>query len=132
MPAPYEGSCHCGAVRFRIAVEPAELTVCDCSLCTKKNAVMAAVHERDFTLLAGEDALSLYQWNTGVARHHFCSRCGIYTFHRKRSAPDHYGVNVFCLEGFDVAAFPRRAADGKDMTVTAEAAERFPGPAASG
>ena len=59
-------------------------------------------------------------------------RCGIYTFHRKRSAPDHYGVNVFCLEGFDVAAFPRRAADGKDMTVTAEAAERFPGPAASG
>ncbi|HEX7758806.1 MAG TPA: GFA family protein [Caulobacteraceae bacterium] len=131
MPAPYEGSCHCGAVRFRIAVEPVELTTCDCSLCTKKNAVMAAVHERGFALLAGEEALSLYQWNTGVARHHFCSRCGIYTFHCKRSAPDHYGVNVFCLEGFDVAAFPRRAAVGRDMTVTPGASDRFPGPLGS-
>lgn len=130
MPAPYQGSCHCGAVRFRVEAEPAELTTCDCSLCVKKNAVMAAFHERDFTLLAGEDVLSLYQWNTKVARHHFCSRCGIYTFHRKRSAPDHYGVNVFCLEGFDVDAFPRRRADGVDMTVTAEASARFPGPVA--
>jgi hypothetical protein len=129
LPAPYEGSCHCGAVRFRVAAEPVELTQCDCSLCTKKNALMAAFHERDFTLLAGEEVLSLYQWNTGVARHHFCSRCGIYTFHKKRSAPDHYGVNVFCLEDFDVAAFPRRAAEGQGMTVTAEAAARFPGPA---
>jgi len=127
VPAPYEGSCHCGAVRFRIDAEPTELTTCDCSLCAKKNAVMAAVHEDRFTLLAGEEALSLYQWNTKVARHHFCSRCGIYTFHRKRSAPDHYGVNVFCLEGFDVAAFPRRAAEGRDMTVSADASPRFPG-----
>ena len=132
MPAPYEGSCHCGAVRFRVAVEPSELTQCDCSLCAKKNALMAAFHERDFTLLAGEEALSLYQWNTKVARHHFCSRCGIYTFHSKRSAPDHYGVNVFCLDGFDVARFPRRLADGREMTVTAQAARRFPGPVGEG
>jgi len=115
-------------VRFRIDVEPAELTTCDCSLCARKNALMAAVHQDHFRLLAGEEHLSLYQWNTGVARHHFCSRCGIYTFHRKRSAPDHYGVNVFCLEGFDVDAFPRRRASGQDMTVTVEAAVRFPGP----
>lgn len=128
MGAPYEGSCHCGAVRFRIEAEPAELTTCDCTICTKKNALMAAVHEDHFRLLAGEEHLSLYQWNTMVARHHFCSRCGIYTFHRKRSAPDHYGVNVFCLEGFDLEAFPRRRAEGRDRSVTAEAAGRFPGP----
>jgi hypothetical protein len=119
-------------VRFRIAAEPTELTTCGCSLCAKKNALMAAVHEDAFTLLAGEEVLSLYQWNTKVARHHFCSRCGIYTFHRKRSMPNHYGVNVFCLEGFDVDAFPRRRSVGTDMTVTQAAATRFPGPLAGG
>lgn len=54
----------------------------------------------------GEDALALYQFNTGTAKHYFCSRCGIYTFHQRRSNTDQYGVNVACLEGispFDFA-----------------------------
>jgi hypothetical protein len=108
-------------VRFRIDAEPAELTVCDCSLCAKKNAVMTQVHESALTLLAGEDSLTEYRWNTGVARHFFCSVCGIYPFHRKRSAPDSYGVNVACLEGFDPATVPLRRADGKSMSVVGEA-----------
>jgi hypothetical protein len=126
----YQGSCHCGAVRFRVQADPVELTVCDCSLCSRKNAVMMAVHESALTIEAGEDKLSLYRWNTGVARHYFCSVCGIYPFHRKRSAPDQYGVNVFCLEGFDVAAVPIRHADGITMTVAPDAAGKWPGPRA--
>ncbi|CAN5228669.1 hypothetical protein BH11PSE2_BH11PSE2_19150 [soil metagenome] len=116
------GSCHCGAVRFRIDAELTEATSCDCSLCTKKNAVMTQVPVDGLTILEGEDALSLYQWNTKVARHYFCSACGIYTFHRKRSLPDHYGVNVFCLDDFDPASLLRRAAEGVDMTVVETAA----------
>ena len=119
--SPYFGACHCGVVRFRIDAEPAELTVCDCSLCAKKNAVMTQVHESALTILAGEEALTEYRWNTGVARHFFCSVCGIYPFHRKRSAPDSYGVNVACLEGFDASAVPLRRADGKSMSVVARA-----------
>ena len=115
--SPYFGACHCGAVRFRIDAEPTELTVCDCSLCAKKNAVMTQVHESALTILAGEDNLTEYRWNTGVARHFFCATCGIYPFHRKRSAPDSYGVNVACLEGFDAAAVPLRKADGRSMSV---------------
>ncbi len=111
------GSCHCGAVRFRVEAEIAELTRCDCSLCRRKGALMAQVPERGVQILAGEDALALYQWNTGVARHYFCRVCGIYPFHRKRAAPDHYGVNVGCLEDFDAAAYPLRLADGASMTV---------------
>jgi hypothetical protein len=118
--SPYFGACHCGAVRFRIDAEPAELTVCDCSLCAKKNAVMTQVHESALTILAGEDSLTEYRWNTGVARHFFCGVCGIYPFHRKRSAPDSYGVNVACLEGFDASAVPLRRADGKSMSVVGE------------
>ncbi len=113
----YRGACHCGAVQFEIDADIEELTVCDCSLCRKKNALMTAVHESRFTLVAGADALGLYQWNTRVARHHFCARCGIYTFHKKRSAPDQYGVNVMCLDGFDPSTVPVRRADGKTMTL---------------
>lgn len=123
------GSCHCGAVRFQVEAEITELTTCDCSLCVNKNAVMAKVHESALTVTAGEDALSLYRWNTGIARHYFCSRCGIYTFHRKRAAPDHFGINVFCLEGFDRAAVPVRATDGVGMTLEdPDARPEWPGP----
>lgn len=126
------GSCHCGAVRFQVSAEITELTTCDCSLCVKKNAVMAKVHESALVVTDGEDALSLYQWNTRRAEHYFCSRCGIYTFHRKRSAPNHYGVNVFCLDGFDASSVPVRPADGKDMTLDGpDPRPEWPGPRAT-
>jgi hypothetical protein len=113
----HTGSCHCGTVRFCIDAEIVELTTCDCSLCVKKNALMTTVHESALTILAGEEALSLYQWNTKRAEHYFCSRCGIYTFHRKRAAPDHYGVNIFCLDGFDPSTIPTRATEGIGMSI---------------
>jgi len=113
----WSGSCHCGAVRFRVEAEIEELTRCDCSLCRRKGALMAKVPESGLIIEAGEENLTLYQWNTGVARHWFCRTCGIYPFHRKRSAPDSYGVNVGCLEEFDVTAYPYRLADGLTMSV---------------
>lgn len=117
----YSGSCHCGGVTFRIRAERIdELTTCDCSLCARKNALMLKVHEDQLTILSGEELLSLYQWNTRRAKHYFCSRCGIYTFHRKRAAPDHFGVNVYCLEAFDRAGIPVRATDGVGMSVAGD------------
>jgi hypothetical protein len=113
----FTGSCHCGAVRFRVNAEIVELTTCDCSLCVKKNALMAKVPEQALTVLEGEAMLTLYQWNTHRAKHYFCSHCGIYVFHRKRAAPDHFGINVFCLENFDVTSVPVRATEGANMTV---------------
>ena len=105
----FTGSCHCGTVRFHVDASITELTTCDCSLCVKRNAVMAKVPENALTVLEGEAILTLYEWNTRVAKHYFCGRCGIYVFHRKRAAPDHFGVNVFCLEGFDPTSVPIHA-----------------------
>jgi len=113
----HQGSCHCGAVAFRIDAEIVELTKCDCSLCVKKNARMTLVPESGLTILKGQYALTLYQWNTRRAKHYFCKHCGIYVFHRKRSMPDHFGVNVFCLDGFDPSSIPVRATEGKGMSV---------------
>ena len=114
--------CHCGAVTFRITADVTDVYRCDCSLCRMKNALMTTVPEDDFTLLSGADVLSEYNWNTGVARHFFCSTCGIYPFHKKRAMPDHYGVNVNCLEGFDASALNVRQAEGKGMTVNPDGA----------
>lgn len=125
----WSGSCHCGAVQFRVDYPITELTTCDCSICARRNALMARVPETALTVLAGEDLLTLYQWNTRRARHYFCRRCGIYVFHRKRAAPDHFGVNVFCLDGFDVSSVPVRATEGAGMSIEDPAARaEWPGP----
>lgn len=127
--ARYDGSCHCGAVRFRVDWEIDELTTCDCSLCAARNALMAKVPEDALTVVQGEEHLALYEWNTRRAKHHFCRQCGIYVFHRKRAAPDHFGVNVFCLAGLDPAALPHRATEGANMTIEdPEARPEWPGP----
>ena len=111
----YQGSCHCGAVRFEIESDFPELTTCDCSICRRKNALMVKVHQDQFKLLAGEDALAEYQFRTMTARHFFCRICGIYPFHRKRVTPDHFGINVFCLHDFDPAGIPVRRTVGAAM-----------------
>jgi hypothetical protein len=115
-PQRLQGSCHCGAVRFAIETDFPELTTCDCSICRRKNALMVKVPEAAFTLLAGEQSLSAYRFHSHTATHFFCKTCGIYPFHRKRVTPDHFGINVHCLEGFDPAGIPVRATAGAQMS----------------
>lgn len=64
-----------------------------------RGAVAVSCDREDFQILAGEDRLTLYQFNTQVAKHYFCSVCGIYTHHQRRSNPKLFGVNAACLEG---------------------------------
>jgi len=92
------GACHCGAVKFTVRL-PAELrgARCDCSICSMKGAVTVGTPLDGLEITDGEDLLTLYRFNTGVAKHYFCSRCGSYTFHQRRSDPSTYGVNVACL-----------------------------------
>jgi hypothetical protein len=126
------GSCHCGDVRFSIDWDIDELTTCDCSLCVKRNAVMVKVPEKALTILQGNERLSHYQWNTLRAHHYFCSACGIYVFHRKRAASDHYGVNIFCIDGFDPTSISVRATEGANMTIVdPHSNPEWPGPRTS-
>ena len=111
----YRGSCHCGCVQFEVETDFPELTMCDCSICRKKNALMVKVHESRFKLIRGEDSLTEYRFHTHTARHYFCKVCGIYPFHRKRVTPDNFGINVYCLENFDPTGIPVRQAVGAAM-----------------
>lgn len=98
-----KGGCHCGTVRFTFQEpEGAIVRRCNCSICAMKGVVMMDVPMADLTITQGEDVLSLYTFGSGAAKHHFCSGCGIHTFHQLRSEPDHYGVNIACIDGLSI------------------------------
>jgi hypothetical protein len=74
-----------------------------------RGAVAVSANLNDIVILSGEEALTLYQFNTKAAKHYFCSKCGIYTHHQRRSNPNQYGVNAACLQGispFDFDELP--------------------------
>ncbi|OAJ95767.1 aldehyde-activating protein [Vibrio bivalvicida] len=97
----HKGSCHCGTVKFELNLPNGieKPRRCDCSICRRKGAIVASVKLDGIRILEGEDQLKLYQFNTHTAKHFFCSNCGIYTHHQRRSSPDEYGFNVGCLKG---------------------------------
>ena len=96
-----DGACHCGAVRFHVRLREGLRSArrCTCSYCRMRGAVAVTAALGDLEIRAGAEKLTLYQFNTGTAKHYFCSVCGIYTHHRRRSNPNEYGVNAACLEG---------------------------------
>ncbi len=97
----HQGSCHCRAVIFQLYL-PHGLESprrCDCSMCRMRGAIAASVSLENFKILKGEDKLTLYQFNTMTAKHYFCSICGIYTHHQRRSNPNQFGFNIACLDG---------------------------------
>lgn len=101
--ATHRLACHCGRVEIELdlpdgLVDPRR---CNCSMCRRRGAVMASVPRAALRIRKGADALRLYQFNTRVAKHWFCSHCGIYTHHQRRSDPTQFGFNVGCLEGID-------------------------------
>jgi hypothetical protein len=109
----HRASCHCGAVVLELdlpegIVDPRR---CDCSMCRRRGTIVASVPLAGIKIIQGENTLRLYQFNTMTARHYFCSACGIYTHHQRRSNPSEYGYNVGCLEGvnpFNLGLVPTR------------------------
>ncbi|WP_337918460.1 GFA family protein [Pseudaminobacter soli (ex Zhang et al. 2022)] len=105
------GSCHCGAVHFRVRLSDGLHTArrCSCSYCRMRGAIAVSAEVGDLVIREGAEMLTLYQFNTMTAKHYFCARCGIYTHHQRRSNPNQYGINVACLEGvspFDFEEVP--------------------------
>ena len=106
-----DGACHCGAVKFHVRLADGLHTArrCTCSFCRMRGAVAVSADLDGLTILEGADKLALYQFNTGTAKHYFCSVCGIYTHHQRRSNPREFGINAACLSGvspFDFADVP--------------------------
>jgi hypothetical protein len=110
----HRGGCHCGRVRFEV-LAPAEIEVmdCNCSICNKLGGFLHLIVPRSrFELLQGREDLTTYTFNTGVARHYFCSSCGIKSFYIPRSHPDAYSVSARCLDPGTVSSMRVEHFDG--------------------
>ena len=109
------GGCHCGAVRFETALpDVVEAQSCNCSICEKTGFVHIIVPESRFRLIQGEDSLTAYAFNTGVAKHLFCKVCGVKSFYRPRSNPDGWSVNARCLHAAEGLTNNIEACDGRN------------------
>ena len=104
----HNGACHCGSVRFKVRLTDEFNTIrrCSCSYCRMRGAIAVSAPLSEMEFIQGEDNLTLYQFNTGTAKHYFCKTCGIYTHHQRRSDPSQFGVNVACIEGVSPFDFP--------------------------
>lgn len=97
----HKATCHCGFVELVLTLPNGieKPRRCDCSMCRRRGTIVASVQLDGIEIVSGQEALKLYQFNTNTAKHFFCSNCGIYTHHQRRSNPSEYGYNVGCLEG---------------------------------
>jgi hypothetical protein len=111
----HSGGCHCGRVRFEV-IAPArvQLSECNCSICSKSGYLHLTVPADRFKLLSGADALTTYQFNTGTAKHFFCSVCGVKSFYIPRSHPDGYSVNARCLDPGTVESYTVDRVNGRE------------------
>jgi hypothetical protein len=113
----YEGGCHCGKVRYKVTSDLTRVVSCNCSRCAKLGALFSFVSPSQFDLLAGEDALTDYQFNKKTIHHLFCSACGVESFARgtARSGQELVAINVRCLEDIDLTALDLTPVDGKSF-----------------
>ena len=94
------------------------MTECNCSVCSKAGYLHLIVPKSQFRLVSGTEVLTEYKFNTGTARHLFCSVCGIKSFYVPRSHPDGYSVNARCLDEGTLEAMSIVAKDGKHWETT--------------
>ena len=112
----YQGSCHCGRVRFSFRCELiATGKRCNCSICIRKGAVVSSryIPAEDFEPHGEMNDLSDYRWNDRVVNHLFCKTCGIYPYHGN---PEYgYRVNLGCVEGLDPLSLEISILDGRSL-----------------
>jgi len=112
----YKGGCHCGAVAYEVRTNLAEVMTCNCSICTKMGSILTFVPATEFTLTAGADDLTDYQFGAKRIHHMFCKHCGIRSFASGNSPQGEVrAVNVRCLEGVDLDALNPKKIDGKSF-----------------
>jgi hypothetical protein len=102
----YVGTCHCGAVRFEVELAPdARVSRCNCTICRRTGVAGTMVKPSAFRLLAGEEALSSYEWGGRIAKRFFCKSCGVQCFapgHLAELGGDYVSVNVNCIDDLEI------------------------------
>jgi hypothetical protein len=113
----YQGSCHCGQVRFEVEGELTSAMACNCSICQRKGSLLWFVPHSALRLFTPDDNARTYLFNKHLIRHRFCPTCGIHPY-GEGTAPSGEpiaAINIRCIEGIDLQAVPLTHHDGRSM-----------------
>lgn len=113
----YQGSCHCGRIRFEIEGTIAGAATCNCSICERKGAVMWFVPREQLKLLTPDADAATYTFNKHRIKHRFCPACGMHPY-GEGVGPDgkaSAAINLRCVEGIDLAAIPTQQFNGRAL-----------------
>ncbi|KAK3332983.1 Mss4-like protein [Cercophora scortea] len=119
-----EGSCHCGAVKFKVLHQPLEagptchipVGACNCSICLKNGYLLIYPERHEIKWLSGWDEMKNYRFATQTRDHKFCGGCGssvCIDFLGNWSVGDVLGVNVRLLHGVDILKLNLRRRNGR-------------------
>ena len=114
----YEARCHCGAVAVEVDADlPDKAVVCNCSHCSAKGLVLAAVPGSTVKIRSGEDSLETYRFNTHKIDHRFCSTCGTQPLSQGKG-PDGSPmamINLRCVPEADLDSIEKMPFDGASV-----------------
>ncbi|TIU95943.1 MAG: GFA family protein [Mesorhizobium sp.] len=111
----YKGNCHCGKVAFEVEGNLSGAVRCNCSICSRKGALLWAVPHGALRVLAWGDDLGRYTFGNHVIAHRFCRTCGIHPFAEDVSEGSERSayVNIHCIDDLDLDAVPIFDFDGR-------------------
>ena len=126
--AVYQGSCHCGAVRFEVEAEIDHVRECDCSICRRRGTLNFRVPRDALHILTPIDAMTIYRWGSMTGEDYFFRTCGVLPFRQpsalavgERAAGhaefDGWAINVRCLEGVDLSRLPKVKVEGSKLRI---------------
>lgn len=126
MKTTHHGACHCGATQFEVTADIDHVRSCNCSVCSRRGALMFRVSDEDLAILTPLDRLTCYQWGSRTAKDYFCPTCGVLPFRRPSALTASeiaagaqpftgWAVNVRCLEGLDWSSLPIVRIDGASL-----------------
>jgi hypothetical protein len=114
---PIRGSCHCGKIGYRLDAEPTEAIECNCSICRRRGALLAAFAPDRFHLETARDDIAVYTFGRHVIRHQFCKICGCAPF-AEGTGPDGealVAINLRCVEDLDLSTIKVTPFDGASL-----------------
>ena len=114
----FEAKCHCGAVAVTVDADtPSKAVECNCSHCSIKALVLAAVPGDAVTITSGEDQLETYRFNRKVIDHRFCTNCGVQPLSqgKGRDGQPMAMINLRCVPGIDLGTLEIAHFDGASL-----------------
>ena len=113
----HKGSCHCGKVKFEVEGEVSEAMSCNCSICSRKGALMWFVPRGQLKVLTRDEEIGSYSFNKHVIKHRFCPTCGVHPYGEgtNREGNAMAAINIRCLEGLDLSSVPVQHFDGRAL-----------------